>query len=67
MRSMSFRAGSDPAYAEAILGLVEQEGVDVVLPQSSFDLQALSEVREQFPGAGARVVAEHDPPLERQG
>jgi carbamoyl-phosphate synthase large subunit len=42
-------AGSDPAYAEAILGLVEQEGVDVVLPQSSFDLQALSEVREQFP------------------
>jgi carbamoyl-phosphate synthase large subunit len=41
--------GSDPGYADAILGLVEQEGVDVVLPQSSFDLQALSEVRERFP------------------
>jgi carbamoyl-phosphate synthase large subunit len=41
--------GSDPGYADAILGLVEQEDVDVVLPQSSFDLQALSEVRERFP------------------
>lgn len=41
--------GSDPAYAETILGLVEREHVDVVLPQSSFDLQALSETRERFP------------------
>jgi carbamoyl-phosphate synthase large subunit len=41
--------GSDPAYAETILELVERERVDVVLPQSSFDLQALSETRERFP------------------
>jgi carbamoyl-phosphate synthase large subunit len=41
--------GSDPAYAETILELVERERVHVVLPQSSFDLQALSETRERFP------------------
>jgi carbamoylphosphate synthase large subunit len=41
--------GSDPGYADAILELVEREAVDVVLPQSSFDLQALSEVRGRFP------------------
>ena len=42
-------AGSDPAYPDAILELVERERVDVILPQSSFDLQALSETRERFP------------------
>jgi carbamoyl-phosphate synthase large subunit len=42
-------AGSDPAYPDAILELVEREHVDVVLPQSSFDLDALSVRREEFP------------------
>ena len=41
--------GSSPDYADAILHLVEREHVDVVLPQSSFDLQALSLVRDRFP------------------
>ena len=41
--------GSSPDYADAILDLVEREHVDVVLPQSSFDLQALSLVRDRFP------------------
>ena len=41
--------GSDSGYSDAILELVKREGVDVVLPQSSFDLQALSETRGQFP------------------
>jgi carbamoyl-phosphate synthase large subunit len=41
-------AGSDPAYPEAILELVEREAVDVVLPQSSFDLDALSVRRDEF-------------------
>ena len=40
--------GSDPAYPQAIREIAEREGADVVLPQSSFDLQALSGVREQF-------------------
>jgi carbamoyl-phosphate synthase large subunit len=41
--------GSSPDYPEAILDLVEREGVDLVLPQSSFDLEALSATRERFP------------------
>jgi carbamoylphosphate synthase large subunit len=42
-------AGSDPGYADAILELVERERVDVVLPQSSFDLEGLAGRREAFP------------------
>jgi len=42
-------AGSDPAYADTILELVERERVDVVLPQSSFDLEGLAGRREEFP------------------
>jgi carbamoyl-phosphate synthase large subunit len=41
-------AGSDPGYPDAILELVEREHVDVVLPQSSFDLDALSVRRDEF-------------------
>jgi carbamoyl-phosphate synthase large subunit len=41
--------GSDPAYVDAILELVERESVDVVLPQSSFDLHALAAARDRFP------------------
>jgi carbamoyl-phosphate synthase large subunit len=41
--------GSDPAFPDAILGIVERERVDVVLPQSSFDLEGLSAHRERFP------------------
>jgi len=42
-------AGSDPSFAEAILDVVERENVDVVLPQSSFDLEGLAEHRNEFP------------------
>jgi len=41
--------GSDPAFADAMLEVVERERVDVVLPQSSFDLAGLSAERERFP------------------
>jgi carbamoyl-phosphate synthase large subunit len=41
--------GSDPAFPDAVLDLVEREGVDVVLPQSSFDLEGLSGSRDRFP------------------
>ena len=41
--------GSDPGFPDAILGVVEQEAVDVVLPQSSFDLEGLAAHRERFP------------------
>jgi len=42
-------AGSDPGFADAIRTIVEQESVDAVLPQSSFDLAGLAEHRDSFP------------------
>ncbi len=42
-------AGSDPAFADAMLAVVEREHVDAVLPQSSFDLEGLAAHRERFP------------------
>jgi carbamoyl-phosphate synthase large subunit len=42
-------SGSDPGFAEAVRAIVEREGVDVVLPQSSFDLEGLAAHRESFP------------------
>jgi carbamoyl-phosphate synthase large subunit len=42
-------AGSDPGFADAMLEIVEREHVDVVLPQSSFDLEGLAAERERFP------------------
>ena len=38
-------AGSDPTFPDAIRDVVARERVDVVLPQSSFDLAGLSEAR----------------------
>ncbi len=42
-------AGADPAYADALLDVVEREGVDVVLPESSHDLPHLAARRDEFP------------------
>jgi carbamoyl-phosphate synthase large subunit len=42
-------AGSDSGFPDAMLAVVEAEHVDVVLPQSSFDLQGLASDRERFP------------------
>ena len=42
-RSTSSRPGSDPGFADAMLEVCEREGVDAVLPQSSFDLPGLAE------------------------
>jgi carbamoyl-phosphate synthase large subunit len=42
-------AGSDPGFPDAVREIVEREGVDVVLPQSSFDLAGLASHREEFP------------------
>jgi carbamoyl-phosphate synthase large subunit len=40
--------GADPGFADAMVDVVEREGVDVVLPQSSHDLQVLSDNRHRF-------------------
>jgi len=41
--------GDDPTFAESVRALVETEGVDVVLPQSSYDLPGLAAARDAFP------------------
>src|SRR2546430_1755952 len=41
--------GADPTFPDALLELVEQEGVDVVLPESSHDLHHLAPRRGEFP------------------
>ena len=40
--------GRDPAFIDAVLDIVRRENIDIVLPQSSFDLLALAEGRERF-------------------
>ena len=40
--------GRDPGFVDAILDIVRRENIDLVLPQSSFDLLALAEGRERF-------------------
>jgi carbamoyl-phosphate synthase large subunit len=39
----------DPSFTPSLLELVRKEAVDVVLPQTSYDLPALAEAREAFP------------------
>ncbi len=48
-------AGSAPDFADAMLGVCRQEGVDAVLPQSSFDLEGLAGARERFEGIAVLV------------
>src|SRR5436853_2384922 len=42
-------AGSDPAFPDAMLAVAESEGVDAILPQSSFDLEGLAAHVDRFP------------------
>ena len=48
--------GSDPAFAETVLGIARAEQADAVLPQSSFDLLGLAEAREQFDREGIAAL-----------
>ncbi len=50
-------AGSDPGFADAMLAVCKAEGVDAVLPQSSFDLLGLAEAKERFDGIAVLVAA----------
>ena len=63
-------AGADPGFPDAILDVCAREGVDAVLPQSSFDLEGLAEHKQRFADAGIAVLVAspgRDPALERQG
>ena len=48
-------AGSDPGFADAMLEVCRAENVDVVLPQSSFDLLGLAEAKDRFEGIAVLV------------
>jgi carbamoyl-phosphate synthase large subunit len=48
-------AGSDPSFADAVLEHCRTEGVDAVLPQSSFDLLGLAEAKQRFEGIAVLV------------
>ena len=47
--------GSDPVFADVVLDVARREGVDAVLPQSSFDLVALAEAKGRFEGIAVLV------------
>jgi len=42
-------AGADPSFPEAMLEIATREGVDAILPQSSFDLEGLAAHVDRFP------------------
>ena len=48
--------GSDPGFSDAVLEICRDEGVEVVLPQSSFDLLGLAEAKERFAEYGIAVM-----------
>ncbi len=48
--------GSDDGFAGAVLDLCRREGADVVLPQSSHDLQGLADGKGDFERAGVAVL-----------
>ena len=48
-------AGSDPGFADAMLEVAHAEGVDAILPQSSFDLLGLAEAKGRFEGIAVLV------------
>jgi carbamoyl-phosphate synthase large subunit len=41
--------GDDPSFPDAMLEVAQREGVDAILPQSSFDLEGLAAHVERFP------------------
>jgi carbamoyl-phosphate synthase large subunit len=48
--------GSDAGFADALADICRSEGVDAVLPQSSFELQALAEDKGRFGGTTVLVA-----------
>ena len=48
-------AGSDAGFADAMLEVAQEEAVDAILPQSSFDLLGLAEAKDRFDGVAAMV------------
>ncbi len=49
-------AGAAPEFADAVLDVCRRERVEVVLPQSSFDLPGLAAARQRFADDGIAVL-----------
>lgn len=49
-------AGGAPEFADTVLDICRRERVDVVLPESSFDLEGLAHARERFAAEGVAVM-----------
>ncbi|HEU0335348.1 MAG TPA: hypothetical protein VFR43_02275, partial [Gaiellaceae bacterium] len=54
--------GTDPGFADAVAAVLEREAVDVVLPQSSFDVEGLAPHRERL---AATVLVSGPATIER--
>lgn len=49
-------AGTAPEFADTVLDICRREGVDAVLPESSFDLEGLADARGRFADEGIAVL-----------
>ena len=58
-------AGSDPAFADAVLDICRRERVDLVLPESSNDLVALADAKGRFEEDGIVVMVSRREAIER--
>ena len=58
-------AGSDPGFPDAVLEICRREGVDAILPQSSFDLEGLAEHRQRFADEGIAVLVANPDAIRR--
>ena len=58
-------AGADAGFAEAMLDICRDEGGEVVLPQSSFDLLGLAEAKERFAAEGVIAMVSSPEAVQR--
>ena len=58
-------AGSDAAFADAMLDVCRRERADAVLPQSSFDLLGLAEAKGRFADEGIAVLVSSPDAIRR--
>jgi carbamoyl-phosphate synthase large subunit len=58
-------AGADPGFADAMLDVAAQEGVDAILPQSSFDLLGLAQAKPRFEQAGVVAIVASPDAIQR--
>ena len=58
-------AGGAPEFADTILEICQREHVDVVLPESSFDLEGLAHARRRFAEEGITVMVSSEESIAR--